>query len=993
MVWLKANENMKSVYNRLIESMKVDVKWKGEFLIVDNRLILPGEINSLIFDFGVRKAYASIIDIPPVPRDIFEIADRKLLINMFNMVLYIFGKWKAISGIKVEQPYMKLDMLLKNILQEIDVKSYFSENGIKFATNNGIQIIFEEVVSTAVERIKKKELDEKTMSESDDIHEGLWHDMKWKLLSAQFLKNDITDDMAESDRIGNNFYMSKYTCPECKENLHMTVYPEKKEFVIETEKGKVFMARVFACPLCNSFYTPATQKLLSEGEAFKLDFEDDKKAAKDYRRLIGKNGGRNANCNYNMYEADYLGKRLGVFGESLPKLCRHLEELTDEEIRLILERIEESFYPKVDVDRFLAVIEQELEYRKNHPRIADELKKLDDEDEEKQAGVFGKSLSEGNKEEQDIKHAASGTVSAVNLSGTDVSEEDDGMADKLRSIMSHIEEKEPDEDTGLEYAEVISEKREKTHLSSSENILQKNTADKNKDKKVTDKKKIKIKAEKAGKISETKGVFNSIKLKKSEGITSKSEGNTHKTKSSTEGIQDFNIENGQENTEKLENIKSDVDTESFVQNEHICPEQDKISSAAVSDTTDSSNESVQKKESVEDYRGKMAAVSKKRYSDILSLKREINFSTLEDKDKNSILADIQNLLEQTGKKELDYIISHIPQSDTRDRYKRIKNRIKTFEDIDTKEYEDIIDSYIDKAEQKEIQAMVSRADKKDRKSLIELMEHINSMGFEMKNSEPYIKDIKDRVIEIDNEKILEICPDINNLTVEEGLKVLEEIAQTDILPEIKSNMLELIDKKLTRMKTEENIQLVEKFDKSLTGRLSDTTRIHFYDARKMQSGDNKDPESIIIRRALSSYAVLIGKYEYPIAVFDSSIRRNGKEGFILTPDHIFYKGFLKSGCIDVKNIESVCTDEKKKGKGIFVEHKTQKRIKLPSVFNNTDEKNLVDVLDKFIEYLGVKPESRSVSYMSQLSHSSVCCYRCGHIFKDGNICPKCGSKN
>ena len=92
MVWLKANENMKSVYNRLIESMKVDVKWKGEFLIVDNRLILPGEINSLIFDFGVRKAYASIIDIPPVPRDIFEIADRKLLINMFNMVLYIFGR-------------------------------------------------------------------------------------------------------------------------------------------------------------------------------------------------------------------------------------------------------------------------------------------------------------------------------------------------------------------------------------------------------------------------------------------------------------------------------------------------------------------------------------------------------------------------------------------------------------------------------------------------------------------------------------------------------------------------------------------------------------------------------------------------------------------------------------------------------------------------------------------------------------------------------------
>ena len=50
------------------------------------------------------------------------------------------------------------------------------------------------------------------------------------------------------------------------------------------------------------------------------------------------------------------------------------------------------------------------------------------------------------------------------------------------------------------------------------------------------------------------------------------------------------------------------------------------------------------------------------------------------------------------------------------------------------------------------------------------------------------------------------------------------------------------------------------------------------------------------------------------------------------------------------------------------------------------------VLDDFVHYLQEKPESRSVEYMAKENHIVKCCYRCGFIYKNGTVCPKCGSK-
>ena len=155
----------------------------------------------------------------------------------------------------------------------------------------------------------------------------------------------------------------------------------------------------------------------------------------------------------------------------------------------------------------------------------------------------------------------------------------------------------------------------------------------------------------------------------------------------------------------------------------------------------------------------------------------------------------------------------------------------------------------------------------------------------------------------------------------------------------------------------------------------------------MRDGESNDKESSFVKVAISTYAYAAEKYEYPIIICDSSLFGSGKEGFIVTPDHIFYKGFIKSGSVDVKKINGIFSQKN----GLVMLHMEKGCIKMPCTLSKNDEKNMAEVLTSFVDYLKLKPESRSIKYMSKQEHKVKCCYRCGHRFRDGNICPKCGS--
>ena len=58
------------------------------------------------------------------------------------------------------------------------------------------------------------------------------------------MMRDTTLAERRRNRIGNNFYLAGYLCPKCGSQLYMAVYPEGREFQIETEEGAVRIARV-----------------------------------------------------------------------------------------------------------------------------------------------------------------------------------------------------------------------------------------------------------------------------------------------------------------------------------------------------------------------------------------------------------------------------------------------------------------------------------------------------------------------------------------------------------------------------------------------------------------------------------------------------------------------------------------------------------------------------------------------------------------------------
>lgn len=395
----------------------------------------------------------------------------------------------------------------------------------------------------------------------------------------------------------------------------------------------------------------------------------------------------------------------------------------------------------------------------------------------------------------------------------------------------------------------------------------------------------------------------------------------------------------------------------------------------------------------EDAVKKISAAKGKKYPEIERLFNEVKNSSLENADKEEFANELQGMLEQAGKKELDYLISHLPQSDTKERYKRTRERIKSYKDIDTSKYEEIINKYIDNAEREELSSIVRKAAAGGRKSLLKALDDIKNKEFDLGVLKEYSDEIYRQVKDIDMETVRRIVPDISALDVQDGLRAIKEIEAADILPELKKEMSALIDKKLTRMKTEESGQLVEKIQRSLEDRIEDLSRIHYYDAVKMVNGDNKDEESLLIRKAISKYAILLGKYEYPVIIYDSSRFRNGKEGFIISPDHIFYKGVIKSGTLDIMDIDNISLENGKAGKAVFINNTSKRKIKLPCLFKGKDQENFAEILNEFAEYLKAKPKSRSVEYMAQEKHAAICCYRCGHVFKEGNICPKCGSRN
>ena len=296
MIILKSTAELHLVFNKLIKTLSVPVEWNGNFVISGNFLILPGKERSVIFNYDTRRVTTNLSD-DKLSRKVPEpIKEGSGLINIFNLVLYAFGKWGALKGITVEKDYKKINTLVGAVFGAYGVSADYTEQHC-FWYKDGTRITYEDVIQLAIESEHRQPESEEDIEEET----GLWHSTTWKLDNQSFIFEKLPMAQRRKGRIGHNFYKVGYACPHCGEKLYMASFSGREKPVIDTVEGRVQLARAFFCPSCVIFYTPLPEAGLEDEEVYYLDFDGDKTAGNDYMEMLGRLGTREVNGDFNKY--------------------------------------------------------------------------------------------------------------------------------------------------------------------------------------------------------------------------------------------------------------------------------------------------------------------------------------------------------------------------------------------------------------------------------------------------------------------------------------------------------------------------------------------------------------------------------------------------------------------------------------------------------------------------------------------------------------------
>lgn len=872
MIALKSTPELKAVFEKLIKTMNAHVEWNGLFVVLDNFLILQGKERSLIFNFDTRRAGTNILELSVKEGDIQEIGENSILVNTLNMLLYAFGKWGNLKGVRVEKNHEQLDKLFKGILREISVEPDYNEEHFYFY-RKGLRISYEDVIFEAVEAGRLPDRGKEDQAgPGGGQGGGLWHSMVWQPEKLRFSLTETTLAERRKGRLGNNFYLVGYLCPQCGEKIYMAVFPEGKEAVIDTKEGKVRLARAASCPGCHIFYTPRPERLMAEGDVYVLDFEGDEAAYEDYQELLGKNGSRAANCNYNEYvdrkrEPHSLRKRPDLNGiEKFDGMEREpyedpggeerfaepgrrgsggLEaernyETEEKEADSLLELIEEGFYP----DERVAVLEKKIKERRRRQRKAEKEKT-------KAEAAVPEKAETAQREEGPAAEAYYRTKIE------EYHRLSQGQLDRLKTQL--------DKDSGLP-----PEKKQ----------------------------------ELLGRLHEKEREDNLKRLKtKAEKMTGKS------------------------------------------------------------------------------------------YAALEQFMEEIESGDIPKEEKRALAAEIREQKRVQGEKEAAQLIEKMPKNLNRKGYDSYLSKLHSYKEADVSKYEEKLKEQKKRAERFEAEELVKRARKNTRSDLADLEKQIREQEFSPEITKEYTERVHTAVEKIDRQRLEGACEHFNEMNGEELERLYQDIEREDFLPELKNDALERIGKRLAKIKTEECELLIGKLKKELSeAGVSGCDRHYFYPARRVQNREAAPEETELIDYAKGTYASAAGPFEYPVFTVDTSRGRSGREGMILTPEKLYYSNFITCNSFPVYDINRIEAGTGLFNKGVLVYLEDGSKCRVPYAVDSKELKEYARALWNFVSYLKERPFSRKEKYLIQEKHDTICCFRCGYVYKGADVCPKCGYK-
>lgn len=944
MIVLRADEELKITFERLIKTMHANVKWTGLFVALDNYLILQGEVRSLFFHFDSRKVAENIVDLP-VREDEIKGTDEATVRDVINMILYAFGKWGTIQGLRVEKNTEQLNNLFGHVLAGIYIEPEYTTQYFRFY-HAGRRITYEDVIQAALEAKEAVQKDEET-----DEEQGLWHKVEWKVAHTVFERTELSLSERAKGRIGNNFYKVGYQCPKCKENLHMIMYPLGKEFRIETPEGAVLLAKACTCVKCHRFYTPRPWKLLGDGDIYLMDFEDDEKAYEDYLELMGRNGEHETNSRYNEYEDGR--KPAGVEDEQQPleKLCEDLPEYSDADFEELLNKIEEGFFPESSIAACEPAIQEEKKRRKKlkSTPASDQDEVTDDEEEQDESKNRHEEKQHGNE--------------SAGESGWKRNEREEKQADARRNEEKslHVNARQSENERREEnisrnenerlYADARQDETERRHVKGSRYESDSRQP------------------HEAGQIS---GESSDEKYAQVNNAEAQKVRETYQAKF---GVADRMSER------QLSELKHQLMHET-----RISPEERK-------QYLDMLEEKEQDRK-LTALNKKAESCADKNYAVIRRVYDEIAEEKLPQEKKQNLLLNLKQKMQTQAEREVAELVGKMPTNMDRARYHALREKLKEYEGVDLTPYQERLESQKNLAEQQEIKNMIRQSRKITRDDLTELKERLKEKEFEPGLVLPYFEQIENKIRQMDENEIAEIAGDPVHMSFEEGMDAYQKIADGPYLPDLKDNALELLSRRLSKIKTDECEQLVNKLKNELKeAGIAENQKHYFYPARKVLLKQAAPQETEVIDYAMASYAAGNGLFEYPIFVVDTSRNNSGKEGIILTPEHLYYSTLMTSYRIDVSSVLEISASTGLLNRGVYVTEKNGKKTKIPYAVDNKQLTAYAGVLNEFIHYLQEKPDSRNISYLAKEKHDTICCFRCGYVYKGGNVCPKCGFKN
>lgn len=961
MILLKANNELRNVFARMIATMGAKVEWKGNFVVLNHFLILSGRVRSLVLNFENRKVGTNVIELPDREEDMEQVEGNEILANVLNMSLYAFGKWGMIKGLKVDQDDQQLNGLFSAVLKDLKIRPDYRSDHFRFY-QEGVQVTYEEVVQAAIEEGKRKAQEPQKEPEKAERERkaGLWHNMCWRIERCAFSKEETDAYERTASRLGNNFYITGYLCPSCKAKLYMCVYPQGKEFPVETEEGKVYLARSYTCDSCSLYYTPRPGKLLREGDAYALKFGKDRDAYEDYRELLGQQGARVSNYNFNEYAAD-RGK--GKEGQSVEEACANMEQMSEKELQDLDEKLEAGFFPLAKAKPYRKKLAALLRRRKKQEGASGRTERSGGEGKVagrtgRLAGNAGGRLTQSDNVPQNMaafedtaqmgnRHSVGNTYDGRIREGERRSAQDGWQGGESASGGKSLQEgtRNPEERTGNPAGE--------RDLQQSLGSVRKGGQDSG----------------------------------QAEGGNGMEKGHSRTSGADADPASGSLMEKYASRLKVLDrmSLRQMQELEKQVQKEARLGEPDRIAFLAPI------REAIVQKEQEIAWQ-KARGCQGKPYAAIVRTMEEISRSGCPEEAKGEALKFLQELKQIQAQQEAEQLMANLPLQLNQNQYRAFCNKLSQYEGVDISAYEGQLEERRRLGQRQELTRMMGRIGKSSRSGLMQMLQQINEEGFPNEDTAEIQQKIEERIRALDEQAIDQICPDILGLSFDDAIEAYEKIEGGAFLPELKTNTLEMIDKRLTKIKMDECGLLVEKLRDDLKAHIRDAERIHYYDVRSVMRGDWDPQEAALVAMALNTYARERHRYEYPIIVCDSSGKKNGREGFVLTPDHIFYNSAFSSEAVPIRSVVRVEGNTGLLSRGLYLSRGNGVKTKIPGGIPAKELRAFGEALNRFVSYLQEKPESRSIAYLAKDKHEVKCCYRCGYHYREGDICPKCGKR-